>query len=77
MYASLMKAEKPYVAPFIRDLMKGAKEEEILEASETLRAYLHVLWGIFTRQRGRSEADSLNRTEHDRFGAEGGTTPAI
>jgi hypothetical protein len=42
--------DQPYVAPFIRRLMKDATEEEILEASENLRRYLNVLYDIFLRQ---------------------------
>lgn len=40
-------SDQPYVAPFIRRLMKDATEEEILEASENLRQYLLVLYDMF------------------------------
>lgn len=41
---------QPYVAPFIRRLMKDATEEEILQASENLRQYLLVMYDIYRRR---------------------------
>jgi hypothetical protein len=42
--------QKPYVAPFIRRVMKGKSEEEILEASENVRGYLRAMYQIYLRQ---------------------------
>lgn len=42
--------EKPYVAPFIRRVMEGKSEEEILEASENLKGYLRAMYQIYLRQ---------------------------
>jgi len=72
-----MNEKKPYVAPFIRDQMKGAREEEILEASERLQAYLHILWGAFMRRPDQWCSDSLDRTERDRFTDTGAQSPDL
>lgn len=34
---------------FVRELMKGSSEEEILEAEENFREYLKVVWQISQR----------------------------
>lgn len=63
-----MQSDKPYVAPFIRRLMPDASEEEILEASENLRGYLKILYGLFLEQEAkRRNADSPREAAHDRF----------
>lgn len=67
-----MESDKPYVAPFIRRLMPNASEAEILEASETLRAYLMLLYGVFLRKEAEAQlADSRSDDLGARFGLDG------
>lgn len=68
-----MEQDQPYVAPFLRRLMKGASEEQILEASENLRGYLRAMYAIYLRQeRARRERDSRASNAHGRFSRSGG-----
>lgn len=55
--------DMPYVAPFIRRLMKDATEEEILEASENLRQHLKILYGMFVERERRERDASENLVE--------------
>ncbi|UYN96065.1 MAG: hypothetical protein KIT25_03730 [Enhydrobacter sp.] len=67
-----MSQEQPYVAPFIRRRMPDASEEDILAASENLRAYLKLLYGIFLHQEvEKRHGDSETREPDARFGADG------
>lgn len=73
-----MPQEKLYVAPFIRRLMPSGTEEEILEASENLRAYLNALYNIYLAQEaGSSAADSPEQEGHDRFTNKGAMPPQL
>jgi len=60
-----MHNEETYVPPFLRRALKGASEEEIVSASETLRAYVRVAFEAFLRK--RQQYDSLGLARHDRF----------
>ena len=63
-----MESDKPYVAPFIKRLMPNASEPEILEASENLRAYLLLLYGVFLRKEAEAQlADSQSGDPDARF----------
>lgn len=76
-YATGMEQDQPYVAPFLRRLMKGASEEQILEASENLRGYLRAMYAIYLRQeRARRDQDSRASEPHDRF-PDSGAQPHI
>jgi hypothetical protein len=71
-YATGMEQDQPYVAPFLRRLMTGASEEQILEASENLRGYLRAMYAIYLRQeRTRRERDSRASNARDRFPGDG------
>jgi hypothetical protein len=71
-----MEQETPYVPPFIRRLMPNASEEQIIEASENLRAYLKLLYGIFLRKEAeRLRTDSEESKPSARFG-DGGHPPS-
>lgn len=73
----VMQPDPPYVAPFIRKLMPHATEQEIVEASENLRAYLKLAFEAFLRNRQAThQRDSRDMPDHDRF-AEGGVPPSI
>lgn len=73
-----MQPEKPYVAPFIRRLMPGATKEEIIEASENLRSYLKILYGIFLEREAMQRAeDSRREGGHGRFATDGVTPPNV
>lgn len=39
----------PYVPPFLRELMNGKNEEEILQASENLRGYVLAMYETYKR----------------------------
>jgi hypothetical protein len=71
---SVMHNKEIYVPPFLRRALKGATEEEIIAASETLRAYLRVAFEAFLRK--RQQCDSLGLTRHDRF-SDGGMPPHV
>ncbi len=44
-----MRKDIPKISPLVRELMPGATEEELQEATENLRAYLAVAYRIFRR----------------------------
>jgi hypothetical protein len=73
-----MQPEKPYVAPLIRRLMPNATEEEIVQASENLRAYLNVLYDIFLEREAKQRAyDSQPESGYGRFKKRGALPPHI
>ena len=64
----MQKSEPPYVAPFIRRLLRDATEAEIQEASENLRGYLLALYDLFLeRDAARPRRDSPVRKHDVRF----------
>jgi len=56
---------QPYVPPFVRELMKDASEEEILEAVENLRRCIKVLYAISERERVETVCSVCGRPKTD------------
>lgn len=52
---------------FIRELLKGKTEGEILEAEENWREYMQVVWQISQRIEGEKEGRDPDLDELDEF----------
>jgi len=50
---------------FIRELLKGKTEEEILEAENNFREYLQVMWDIYQRLEVGDSEKTLDFLEKD------------
>jgi hypothetical protein len=61
-----MPSEEPYVPPFVRELMKGSTEDQILRATENLRQYLNVMLeaGIRLEQEQQEREGSYRTASH-------------
>lgn len=58
--------------------MPEASEEEVVEASENLRAYLNVLYDIFLEREAKRRVDDSRREGgHGRFATDGVTPPNV
>jgi hypothetical protein len=70
--------QKPYIPPFLRTLLPDANEHQLLQATENLRAYLVVAYGIFTRiESDESADDSRQSLANGRFIDKGADVPEL
>lgn len=70
-----MQQNELYVPPFLRDLMKGATEEDIRQASENLRGYVQALYATFRRMQAEQvHSDSADPETRARFQVGGTAT---
>ena len=67
--------ETAYIPPFVRELMSGASEEELLAATENLKAYLRALYALAQSIEIDERADSSALAPHGRFNDNGHGPP--
>jgi len=67
--------EAAYIPPFVRELMSGASEEELLAATENLKAYLRALYALSQSIEIDESADSSTLAPHGRFNDTGVVPP--